>query len=516
MGSEHFEISSLTLDNGGGQGGSTNFKMRNTFGQPTGGGVSQSEHFGVYIGYQSKTMPEYPAWVPRIRLAVVEVDFGQVRVNTTSEIELTVYNSGFDVLKVSEIVPGDPVFSCTPETMSIEAFGSAIVTVTFSPTTDDSFDVVLTFTCNDPDTPVLEIPLSGSGYYQMASLACGGGTAMPGQTDVAIDITVSTGDYHMAACRFDVLFDTDALSVADVVKGGIIDEWDTFEWSLMDGGIELSAVCSDCYADACAEGIFATVYFDVADTAAEGDYDITISEVEAADELGESVPAEVSACQLNVSEYSIGDVNGDQNINVLDVMALINHILGTVLLEADEQIRADCNPDEVINILDALNIVNVILGIIPECPQDRACKPVVTTETLKFLKALKPHFPAKEFERIMAMVKEVQVPEAFSLGQNYPNPFNPTTTISFALPGGEWRPETGDRTQPTHTTLKISNILGQEVRTLVDEVKEPGCYTVTWDGWDSFGQIVPSGIYFYQLSVNNGHWLETRRMVLMK
>ena len=107
----------------------------------------------------------------------------------------------------------------------------------------------------------------------------------------------------------------------------------------------------------------------------------------------------------------------------------------------------------------------------------------------------------------MDMVKEVQVPEAFSLGQNYPNPFNPTTDIRYQIV---------DSRYPIHTTLKVYNTLGQEVRTLVDEVKEPGYYTVTWDGRDSFGQIVPSGIYFYRLSVNNGQWSETRRMVLMK
>ncbi len=65
---------------------------------------------------------------------------------------------------------------------------------------------------------------------------------------------------------------------------------------------------------------------------------------------------------------TIGDPNGDGTINVLDVLAVVNDILGVIPLSDDAVCRADCNGDEAINILDALNVVNVILGIIPECP----------------------------------------------------------------------------------------------------------------------------------------------------
>lgn len=58
-----------------------------------------------------------------------------------------------------------------------------------------------------------------------------------------------------------------------------------------------------------------------------------------------------------------GDVNGDGGINVLDVLAVVNHILGIVLLDEDGQWRADCNGDGSVNVLDALGIVNKILGI---------------------------------------------------------------------------------------------------------------------------------------------------------
>lgn len=96
-------------------------------------------------------------------------------------------------------------------------------------------------------------------------------------------------------------------------------------------------------------------------------------------------------------------------------------------------------------------------------------------------------------------------PNSFTLSQNYPNPFNPKTDIRYQIP---------DYKSSLHTVLKIYNILGQEVRTLIDEEKEPGYYTVTWNGRDSNGTQVPCGVYFYRLTA--GDFTATRRMVLIK
>ncbi len=92
------------------------------------------------------------------------------------------------------------------------------------------------------------------------------------------------------------------------------------------------------------------------------------------------------------------------------------------------------------------------------------------------------------------------VPEAFSLSQNFPNPFNPATAVNYQIPMTK---------SQIHTTLKVYNIMGQEVATLVDEIKEPGYYTATWNASD-----MPSGIYFYHLTA--GDFSQTRRMILLK
>jgi len=96
------------------------------------------------------------------------------------------------------------------------------------------------------------------------------------------------------------------------------------------------------------------------------------------------------------------------------------------------------------------------------------------------------------------------VPNIYSLSQNYPNPFNPTTKIKFDVASvPRWRGEGG------WTSLKIYDITGRELETLVNEALQPGTYEVTFDGSN-----LNSGVYFYQLIT--GEYKETRKLVLLK
>jgi len=97
------------------------------------------------------------------------------------------------------------------------------------------------------------------------------------------------------------------------------------------------------------------------------------------------------------------------------------------------------------------------------------------------------------------------VPISFVLHQNYPNPFNGTTDIRYEISYNRY---------PSPISLKIYNILGQEMRTLVNEEQEPGQYIITWDGRDNYGREVASGLYVYHLT--NGTLQETKRMLLLK
>lgn len=89
------------------------------------------------------------------------------------------------------------------------------------------------------------------------------------------------------------------------------------------------------------------------------------------------------------------------------------------------------------------------------------------------------------------------ISDDYNLFQNYPNPFNPVTNIQFSLP------------KDNFVTLKIYNISGEELFTLVSENKSAGTYQVLFDGND-----LSSGIYFYKLSA--GRYAQTRKMTLIK
>ena len=91
---------------------------------------------------------------------------------------------------------------------------------------------------------------------------------------------------------------------------------------------------------------------------------------------------------------------------------------------------------------------------------------------------------------------------AYRLAQNYPNPFNPATTIGYELPA------------PSRVILRIFDVSGRLVRTLVNENKGPGAHGAVWDGTDGAGVAVSSGIYFYKLQA--GDYVETKRMVLLR
>ena len=104
---------------------------------------------------------------------------------------------------------------------------------------------------------------------------------------------------------------------------------------------------------------------------------------------------------------------------------------------------------------------------------------------------------------IVGIESGVQKPDAFLLHQNYPNPFNPGTQITFALP------------EAAVVTLKVYDLLGREVKTLVNQRRAAGTHTVRWDGTDEAGNPVASGVYLYRLHVGN-NFVQTRKMVLLK
>lgn len=102
-----------------------------------------------------------------------------------------------------------------------------------------------------------------------------------------------------------------------------------------------------------------------------------------------------------------------------------------------------------------------------------------------------------------------QIPKRFALKQNYPNPFNPTTEIKYELP------------EASYVTFTIFNAAGRKIRTLIDERKDTGYHSISWNGRDGFGKNVSSGVYIYRFyavpSNGDGKPFEVlRKMTLLK
>jgi photosystem II stability/assembly factor-like uncharacterized protein len=94
------------------------------------------------------------------------------------------------------------------------------------------------------------------------------------------------------------------------------------------------------------------------------------------------------------------------------------------------------------------------------------------------------------------------LPGSYTLAQNYPNPFNPGTIIEYSLP------------TRAVVTIEIFNVIGQKVRTLIDEPKSPGFYLVEWNGKDDMGSSLSTGVYFYRFKT--GEVALTKKMLLLK
>ena len=147
------------------------------------------------------------------------------------------------------------------------------------------------------------------------------------------------------------------------------------------------------------------------------------------------------------------------------------------------------NPNETISIEQTIDIetnwdadsLSVVVFV-----QSSGLKTVYQSETIKYSDLV-----------VSNDDNQNQIPEEFILGQNFPNPFNPSSTIKFSIPTSEF------------VTLKVFDILGNEVAALVKENKLSGTYEVLFSA-----ARLSSGVYFYQLKA--GEFLQTKKMILMK
>ncbi len=204
----------------------------------------------------------------------------------------------------------------------------------------------------------------------------------------------------------------------------------------------------------------------------------------------------INATAGPVSIYVVSDLEFDNNVQV----KLTGGTSDKVLFASLQKHKIDMGVNVII--YGTLINPNAEVHFSTNCKiKGAVCAASITLDPkVKFYHHTSPGIFPKESE---AEETEVNVPvTSYELSQNYPNPFNPVTTIQFSV------------LEAGVVQLFVYNINGQEVRALVFEQMDAGHHTITWDGKDNAGQIMPSGVYLYKLRVNS--FAQTRKMTFMK
>ena len=204
------------------------------------------------------------------------------------------------------------------------------------------------------------------------------------------------------------------------------------------------------------------------------------------------------------------DINGDRRLNISDAISLI-----LLLRDRPEAVLADYDDDGKGTLQDVIRLLRDLRS--GSCPALSAAL-AGTVPVVRALEAEDVNYVAGLLDRLElapgekaefgavlhALGESPSLPVAFSLEGNAPNPFNPSTTIHYSVPDGGAVP----------LSLKVFDLRGAPVRTLVATVRRPGQYTVFWDGHDDYGRPAASGVYFYRLQAPG--FTATRKMVLLK
>ena len=213
----------------------------------------------------------------------------------------------------------------------------------------------------------------------------------------------------------------------------------------------------------------------------------------------------------------MGDISGDGNITAFDASLILQSVVG--LVDAEDYLNltveiADVTGDNTITALDAALILQYTVGLITQFPAQEGPILIAKDENQllnRIVAELEDSPLSTEQKHVLGQLRHLLwqrvLPKQTALLQNYPNPFNPDTWLPFQL------------AQDASVTISIYNVKGQLIHMLHLGNQKAGIYVakdkaVYWDGKDSFGEKVVSGIYFYTLQA--GEFRVTKKMVIMK
>ncbi|MBN2290362.1 MAG: choice-of-anchor D domain-containing protein [Candidatus Glassbacteria bacterium] len=430
-------------------------------------------------------LDDAPVLEPQLQLAVQSLAFGVAKVGAASLLPVPLTNLGGAVLELSGIYSSKPTFfGVSATSITVPAGGADTLKVNFTPKGAVQYTGIVSMATNDPAMGTVNISVAGTGAYPAASVAVQSldfGELEAQQTATNGLVVRNTGQV--------------SLVLSQVTAGPA-------PFSAAVSGLEIAAGDSAALQVTFAptgEGPFSGSLTFTTDDPNHAQFEVALS--------GTGLPGETAVgC----------DFNGDGRITISDVIALL-------IFQKDHpgDLGSDFNGDGKVTISDAISMLLAIRdGTCPDAaqallsgdsPEDEAplftrlsAGQVAYLEQAARLLDLTEQEQAAWQAALYGAVAGSSLPEAYSLAQNYPNPFNPATVIAYAVPGSA---------AAARVALRVYDIRGALVRVLADRVREPGSYTVFWDGTDESGRRVPSGVYLYRLQA--GETILTRKMVVL-
>lgn len=574
---------------------------------------------------------------PTFAVSPASVNFGNVSVGNTVTANVTVSNNGLsNSLVISSVAAAPGVFSVSPTSATIPPLGNQVFTVSFTPNAGATFNGTLTFNHNAPSSPDV-VNLTGNGVAVYGLIFAQDTVYNLEDSTYTETMQLKSLSAKAQALQFRLLVNKSAgdnifLTFQNIQKGSDISDpswvlqYNVFRGPLTSNGASVDSIYVLLYNLNQNGGLnpgdynnLFTVKYRVADLPALLDTSrstFRITNAEASTYQGFPIDITPSRNTLTVLATnrvrSYGDVNGDGFIDILDLIDVVDHIVGRDSLDANEFVRADIapwtigapdpSPDGFVNVQDLAVIQNIILtGFYPSgvqvnnkpaAQQDLLAKSNGDEEAKVILyltsNGIAMHLDSKvairgaqihfgqlpdnpgnvnmESElgggyyfhqvdllrvlmydqagqkyieegrhylgnipftvqrpqditidklilvsldkrkltniKVEIIYGEAPLPYEYELFQNFPNPFNPSTSVMFTVPRNGL------------VTIKVYDMLGQEVTTLVNEVVERGVYTVNWNGLTDKGSYVASGNYIYRMVA--GDFVKSRKMMLIK
>ncbi|MEC9273962.1 MAG: choice-of-anchor D domain-containing protein, partial [Candidatus Neomarinimicrobiota bacterium] len=427
--------------------------------------------------------------IPDISVLDETVDFGISYSGYSDQASFALENTGTDVLEIENITTDSENLTVAVTSLEISPLETDSIHLSLVGTDLGDFSANVTITSNDPDQPTLTVPVtsiilvapnigtdpeafdltveSGETISETLTIANTGGS------DLDFDVEVEYTNRDQDGGGHDGLLTNTVLQISIIT-----DDWPSeTSWDLYTSSGE--------YIDGIVQG-------DLQWTNTETSWDVEL-------QPGDYV-------------FTIYDAYGDGICCLYGLGSYTLHLDGSLIASggefgSSESVHFSSGGSEWLSIDPSSGVVAADASIDIMLNVDASSLEADNYNSEIFIISNDPDngyvtIPLSVTVNGMSSEDDALLPEEFALHQNYPNPFNPVTTLRYDLP------------ENSMVSIKVYDMLGREVRTLVNQVQDAGFKSIIWDATNDYGKSISAGIYLYQIQA--GDFIQTEKMVLLK